>query len=156
MHDKTRGDPGIGDEDLALPRGILEFLHDRMKVFLRGKGLRHDVIDACLAMPGADDLTLLVKRSTALSEFLDTEDGDNLTQGFKRAHNILKQAEEKDGVEYALVPDPKLAETDEERSLFDALERAEAAIRPAMRAEDFESAMSAMANLRGPIDGVLR
>ena len=153
LHDKTRGDPGIGDADLTLPQGILEFLHDRMKVFLRGKGLRHDVIDACLAMPGADDLTLLVKRSTALSEFLDTEDGDNLTQGFKRAHNILKQAEEKDGVEYAPVPDPKLAETDEERSLFDALERAEASIRPAMRAEDFESAMSAMASLRGPIDG---
>ena len=136
-----------------LPRGILEFLHDRMKVFLRGKGLRHDVIDACLAMPGEDDLTLLVKRSTALSAFLDSEDGENLTQGFKRAHNILKQAEERDGVEYALVPDPKLAETDEERSLFDALERAEAAILPAMRAEDFESAMSAMASLRAPIDG---
>ena len=135
-----------------LLRGILEFLHDRMKVFLRGKGLRHDVVDACLAMPGADDLTLLVKRSTALSGFLDTEDGENLTQGFKRAHNILKQAEEKDGVKCALDPDPKLAETDEERALFDALERAEAAIRPAMHAEDFEAVMSAMANLRGPID----
>ncbi len=151
--DKTRGELGIGDEDLTLPRGILEFLHDRMKVFLRGKGLRHDVIDACLAMPGADDLTLLVKRSNALSAFLDTEDGENLTQGFKRAHNILKQAEEKDGVEYALDPDPKLAEQDEERSLFDALERAEASIRPAMKSEDFEAAMSAMASLRGPIDG---
>ena len=136
-----------------LPRGILEFLHDRMKVFLRGKGLRHDVIDACLAMPGSDDLTLLVKRSNALSAFLGTEDGENLTHGFKRAHNILKQAEEKDGVEYTLDPDPKLAETDEERSLFDALERAEAAIRPAMKSEDFEAVMLAMANLRGPIDG---
>ena len=136
-----------------LPRGILEFLHDRMKVFLRGKGVRHDVIDACLAMPGADDLTLLVRRSTALAAFLDTEDGENLTQGYKRAHNILKQAEEKDGVEYALDPDQKLAETDEERSLFDALERAESAIRPAMKSEDFEAAMLAMADLRGPIDG---
>lgn len=153
LRDKTRSDLGIGDEDLTLPCGILEFLHDRMKVFLRGKGIRHDVIDACLAMPSADDLTLLVKRSTALSEFLNTEDGENLTQGFKRAHNILKQAEEKDGVEYALDPDPELAETDEERALFDALERAEAAIRPAMSAENFEMAMSAMANLRGPIDG---
>ena len=153
LHDKTGGRFGIGDEGLALSRGILEFLHDRMKVFLRGKGLRHDVIDACLAMPGADDLTLLVKRSAALSAFLDTEDGENLTQGFKRAHNILKQAEERDGVEHKLDPDPKLAETDEERSLFDALERAEAAIRPAMKSEDFESVMSAMADLRGPIDG---
>ncbi len=153
LRDKTNGHKTLGDKNPALQHEILEFLHERMKVFLRGKGLRHDAIDACLAMPGADDLTLLVKRSDALSAFLDTEDGNNLTQGFKRAHNILKQAERKDGVECTRDPDLKLAETDEERALFDALERAEAAIGPAMKDERFDAAMSAMAELRGPIDG---
>ncbi len=131
---------------------LLAFLHDRLKVFLRDQGIRHDVIDASLAMPNADDLTLLVKRAAALQGFLGTEDGENLTQGFKRAHNILKQAEEKDGVEYSFGPDPKLAETDEERGLFAALDAAEAKIAPAMAAEDFGTAMSAMATLRAPID----
>ena len=68
---------------------LLAFLHDRLKVHLRDEGIRHDVIDACLAMPGNDDLTLLVHRATALSDFLKTEDGENLLQGFKRANNIL-------------------------------------------------------------------
>jgi glycyl-tRNA synthetase beta chain len=131
---------------------LLAFFHDRLKVYLRDQGVRHDVIDACLAMPGNDDLTLLVKRATALSDTLKTEDGANLIQGFKRANNILTAEEKKDGVEYSFGADPKFAEGPEEAALFAALDQAEAKIAPAMAAEDFPAAMQAMASLRGPID----
>ncbi|HRO15796.1 MAG TPA: glycine--tRNA ligase subunit beta, partial [Paracoccus sp. (in: a-proteobacteria)] len=131
---------------------LLAFLHDRLKVHLRDQGIRHDVIDAVLAMPGSDDLTLVVNRATALNDMLGTEDGTNLLQGLKRAANILAQAEEKDGVEYSFGADPKYAETDEERALFAALDAAEPAIRAAVSAEDFPAAMSAIAALRAPID----
>jgi glycyl-tRNA synthetase beta chain len=131
---------------------LLAFLHDRLKVHLRDEGLRHDVIDACLAMPGNDDLTLLVHRARALGVFLNTDDGGNLLQGFKRANNILSQAEEKDGVEYSYGADVKFAETDEERALFAALDTAEPQIAQALTAEDFARAMAAMAALRAPID----
>jgi glycyl-tRNA synthetase beta chain len=131
---------------------LLAFFHDRLKVFLKDQGIRHDVIDACLAMPGNDDLTLLVNRATALAAFLKTEDGPNLLQGYKRANTILSQAEAKDGVEYSFGADIKFAETDEERALFNALDQAEAAITPAMSSEDFPAAMQAMAKLRAPID----
>ncbi|UWR16676.1 glycine--tRNA ligase subunit beta [Sulfitobacter sp. M368] len=131
---------------------LLGFLHDRLKVYLKDQGIRHDIIDACIAMEGNDDLTLLVKRARALSETLSTDDGENLIQGFKRANNILTQAEAADGVEYSYGADIKFAETDEEKALFAALDKAEAAIAPAMAAQDFTTAMSAMAALRGPID----
>ncbi len=135
-----------------VPSDLLAFLHDRLKVSLRDQGIRPDIIDACLAMPGNDDLTLLVKRATALSATLKTEDGANLLQGYKRAANILSQAEAKDGVEYSYGADIKFAETDAERALFAALDRAEATITPAMAAEDFATAMTAMAALRAPVD----
>ncbi len=131
---------------------VLGFFHDRLKVYLREQGVRHDIIDACIAMPGNDDLTLLVARARALAATLQTDDGENLIQGFKRANNILTQAEAADGVEYSYGADVKFAETDEERALFAALDTAEARIAPAMTAQDFETAMSAMASLRGPID----
>ncbi|SHG82324.1 glycyl-tRNA synthetase beta chain [Cognatiyoonia sediminum] len=131
---------------------LLTFFHDRLKVFLRDQGIRHDIIDACIAMPGNDDLTLLVKRARALSETLSTDDGENLIQGFKRANNILTQAEEKDGVEYSYGADIKFAEHDAEKALFKALDEADAVIKPAMEAEDFTTAMTAMAGLRVPID----
>ncbi len=137
------------DEKLA---DLLAFFHDRLKVYLRDQGIRHDIIDACIAMPGNDDLTLLVKRARALAETLATDDGENLIQGFKRANNILTQAEDKDGVEYSYGADLKFAEDDAEKALFAALDAADAQIAPAMAAEDFSTAMTAMAALRGPID----
>ena len=141
---------GAGNDD-----SLLSFFHDRLKVFLKDQGIRHDLIDACLAMPGHDDLTLLVKRAEALAAFLKTEDGPNLLAGFKRANAILSQAEAKDGVEYSYGADLKFAETDVERALFTALDHTEATITPAVQAEDFAAAMSAMATLRAPIDAFL-
>jgi len=131
---------------------LLSFFHDRLKVYLKDQGIRHDVIDACIAMEGNDDLALLAKRAKALSDFLKTDDGENLLQGFKRANNILTQAEDKDGVEYSYGADLKFAETDEEKALFAALDTGEPAITDAMQAEDFAGAMTAMAALRAPID----
>jgi glycyl-tRNA synthetase beta chain len=131
---------------------LLSFFHDRLKVFLKDEGISHDVIDASLAMPGNDDLLLLVNRAKALAAFLKTDDGGNLIQGFKRANNILSQAEDKDGVEYSYGADIKFAEDDTEKALFKALDAADANIAPAMAAEDFAMAMSAMADLRAPID----
>ncbi|WP_442852515.1 glycine--tRNA ligase subunit beta [Roseobacter sp. SK209-2-6] len=131
---------------------LLTFFHDRLKVFLRDQGIRHDVIDACIAMEGNDDLTLLVKRARALEDFLKSEDGENLLQGFKRANNILSQAEEKDGVEYSYGADVKFAEDDSEKALFAALAASEGAISTAIEAEDFAAAMGGTAALRAPVD----
>jgi len=140
------------DNASAIASDLLGFVHDRLNVYLRDRGIRHDVIDACVAMDGNDDIALLVKRAEALSEFLASEDGENLVQGFRRANNILTQAEEKDGVEYSFGADVKFAETDEERALFGALETQGPKIDAAMQAEDFAAAMGAMAALRAPVD----
>ena len=144
--DRLRATVPAGRDDL------LSFFHDRLKVYLRERGIRHDVIDACLALPGNDDLVLLVRRAEALGAFLATEDGANLIQGFRRANNILTQAEEKDGVEYSFGADVKYADTDAERQLFAALDREEGAIAAALAAEDFAAAMRGMAALRAPVD----
>ena len=142
----TSADAGAGAADL------LGFFQDRLKTYLRDRGIRHDVIDACIAMPQSDDLALLVKRAEALQGALGTDDGENLIQGFKRANNILSQAEEKDGVEYSFGADVKYAENEAEKVLFAALDSADKTIQPAMAIQDFAAAMAAMATLRGPID----
>ncbi|PWJ18313.1 glycine--tRNA ligase subunit beta [Jannaschia seohaensis] len=131
---------------------LLSFFHDRLKVHLRDEGIRHDVIDACLTGDRTDDLADLTARAGALNAFLGTDHGENLIQGYRRAKNILDQAEEKDGVEYSFGADPKLAETDEERALFEALAAARPGIDAAMQAENYPAAMEALAALRAPID----
>jgi glycyl-tRNA synthetase beta chain len=144
--------PLLSPHDPSVSDDLLAFLHDRLKVHLRDEGIRHDVIDACLTGDRTDDLTDLVARARALNAFLATENGDNLIQGYRRAQNILDQAEAKDGVEYSYGGDPKLAEQPEETALFDALAEARPRIEAAMAAEDYAAAMDALANLRAPID----
>lgn len=143
----------VGDAVPDLSTDLLAFFHDRLKVFLKSEGVRHDVIDACLVMDGGDDLALLVNRAKALEAFMQTDDGENLLQGFKRANNILTQAEEKDGVEYSYGADVKYADEDAEKALFAALDAVDPTIEAAMKSEDFTGAMTAMASLRAPIDG---
>ncbi len=131
---------------------LMSFFHDRLKVHLKDEGIRHDVIDACLANPLNDDLRLIAERATALEGVLNTDEGANLVQGFKRANNILKQAELKDGVEYSYGADFKYAETDEEKVLFAALDQAAEAIKASLALGDHVGAMAAMAELRHPVD----
>jgi glycyl-tRNA synthetase beta chain len=143
----TRGQADADAEDL------LRFFHDRLKVYLRDQGIRHDVIDACIAMVGNDDLSLLSNRAAALSNFLKTDDGENLLQAFKRANNILTQAETKDGVEYSYGADAKYAEHRAERTMFAALDAEAGTIEAAVVAQDFVAALSGIAGLRAPLDG---
>ena len=67
---------------------------------------------------------LIVARVEALAAFLDSDDGANLRAAYKRASNILRIEEKKDGTSYRGVADPKLfrEETPEERALHDAIE----------------------------------
>lgn len=131
---------------------LLAFFADRLKVYLKDKGVRHDAIDAVFALGGEDDLVRLLARVEALTHFLSTDDGANLLTAYKRAANILKAEEKKDGKSYDGAPDPKLLSVDAERKLFGVLGLTMATIGSAVEDEDFEKAMGLLAQLRGPVD----
>ena len=201
----TWGSGEFLDADV-LREDLLRFLHDRLKVHLRDRGARHDLIEAVLgagAMPdpalagegrlaqgasgdvalaseaaapppsgpagltphpaggGAsaesffaanDDLLTVVRRVEALGRFLATEDGANLLASTKRAANILRIEEKKDGRGYDGMPDLVALVADEEKALALALARASAAASEAVAVEDFEAAMRALATLRPVVD----
>ena len=138
--------------DLAFREGLLSFFADRLKVQLREQGARHDLVDAVFALDGQDDLLLIVRRVEALGKFLDTEDGKNLLAGYKRATNIIRIEEKKDGREYTGAPDPKLFRQDEEVTLGKEIDLAKVAATRAVEMEDFEAAMRPMARLRSGVD----
>lgn len=139
-------------EDMRYARNLnlLSFFHDRLKVYLRDQGARHDLIDAVIS-PESDDLLAIVRRVEALGTFLDTEDGANLLSGTRRAANILA-AEEKKGTSVAPAVDPALLREDAEKVLLAAIIRAEKEAGEAIQKEDFSGAMRALSALREPVD----
>ena len=130
---------------------LLTFFADRLKAHLRDQGARHDLVDAVFAR-GGDDLLLIVRRVDALGRFLETEDGANLLIGTKRAMNILRIEEKKDGRAYDQPPDASLLREPQEKALAQAVDEVEKAAASAVTNEDFEAAMAAMALLRAPVD----
>jgi len=131
---------------------LLAFFADRLKVHLKERGVLHDRIDAVFALGGEDDLLRLMARVDALTEFLATDDGGNLLTAYRRAANILKIEEKKDGRAYDAGADAGLFEQPEETALHDALVQAGTAIASAVGEEDFTGAMKAVAGLRAPVD----
>ncbi|MEP3278936.1 MAG: glycine--tRNA ligase subunit beta [Stappiaceae bacterium] len=142
--------------ETALEKGVIDdlvsFFADRLKVVLREKGARHDLIDAVFAVEGQDDIALIVKRVEALGRLLDTEDGVNLLAGSKRASNILRVEEKKDGRAFEGSPDVSLLVEPAEKELADAIEKARQEARTSISAENFQGAMTALADLRAPLD----
>ena len=133
---------------------LLSFFFDRLKVQLREQGARHDLVDAVLAQQGEghDDLLLTVRRVEALGKFLGTEDGKSLLAGVKRASNILRIEEKKDGTTYHGKPDQHLYLQPEERELASAIHSSKDEAAKAVAAEDFERAMAVIARLRPHVD----
>lgn len=149
--------PGVVPQDDQALAGyenaaLMSFFADRLKVYLRERGARHDLIDAIFALGGQDDLVLIVRRVETLASFLDSEDGGNLLAGIRRGANILRIEEKKDGRDYDGVPDPALFVDDEERALADAITAVEGDTSAAIATEDYAAAMSAFARLRAPVD----
>jgi glycyl-tRNA synthetase beta chain len=131
---------------------LLSFFADRLKTQLREQGARHDLVDAVFALEGQDDLLMVVRRVEALGRFLDTDDGKNLLAGTKRAANILRIEEKKDGKAYDGAPDAALYSLDEEKTLAKAIDQVKVEASAAVANEDFAAAMSAMAKLRPAVD----
>ena len=133
---------------------LLSFIHERLKVYLRDKGARHDLIDSALGAGGAaDDLLMVVRRVEALGSFLDTDDGRNLLAGYKRAANIVRAEEKKEkGADFGVSYDAGAFALDEEKALGAALAAAQDEAADAIAREDFAAAMSALSTLRAPVD----
>lgn len=147
----------ILDNNLRLPLtfcgdDLIAFFADRLKVHLKEQGKRHDLIDAVFALGNQNDLLMVTKRVEALSKFLETDDGKNLLAGVKRASNILRIEEKKDGKSFDGDVNISQLIKGEEKALHTAITQALGQVRRALREEDFAAAMTALAKLRVPVD----
>ncbi|MGH6847052.1 MAG: glycine--tRNA ligase subunit beta [Methylocella sp.] len=158
------------DEAVGVPEDLLDelmgFFSERLKIYLRERGARYDLIDAVFALPGQDDLLLIVSRVEALGRFLDTDDGKNLIAGYRRAANILRAEEKKDGPgAFDGACDRLLLQEFAEKQLWSVIQSVRADTqhhlalasgrigRPEYAQQTpFEDAMECLSSLRSPVD----
>jgi len=145
--------PEMSDTEISnAGDSFVDFFGERLKVQLREQGARHDLVDAVLHVGGEASIVSIVGRVEALRKFLDTEDGKNLLAGYKRATNIIRIEEKKDGRKYIDRPDQARYRQEEEKALARAIDTVRAEASAAVQREDYEAAMRAMAKLRSYVD----
>jgi glycyl-tRNA synthetase beta chain len=128
------------------------FVVERAKHQLRADGLRHDFFEAVTAAGFVDDLRDMTLRAESLQSFLATDDGATLMSGYRRATNILKDEEKKDGAPASADFDRASLVEPEELALADAVVTARTLVDEAVAREDYAAAMRAIAALRPPVD----
>ena len=131
---------------------LLDFINERLKVYLRASGVQPDLIAANFEAGKEDDLYRLIMRVKALEELLASDDGANLLIANRRAANIVSIEAKKDKSDFIGIPDPKVFELEEERALFAVLTELEKQVGDLIIKEDFQGAMKALASLRLPLD----
>ncbi len=137
----------------TIAQDLFGFFAERLKVYLRDQGARHDLIDAVLALGTQDDLVTVVRRVTALASFLESEDGKSLLAGYKRAANILRAEEKKDGANaFNAAHQASLLSEPAEQTLANGLSSLTTQAKSQIASEDFEAAMRALSSLRGAVD----
>ncbi|PNE12477.1 MAG: glycine--tRNA ligase subunit beta [Beijerinckiaceae bacterium] len=166
-----RSDVPVGGQD-NLSDQLMSFFSERLKVYLRERGARYDLIDAVFALPGQDDLLLIVSRVEALGRFLDTEDGKDLLAGYRRATNIVRAEEKNDGAgafdgafDPTLLKDTTEIQDTAEKLLWRVIANISVEIpeklklayerigQPGFEQQTpFEDAMESMSSLRDPVD----
>jgi glycyl-tRNA synthetase beta chain len=147
-HYKARLEAAPGE----VANDLMNFFADRLAVALKEKGVRHDLITAIFSLGGEDDLVRLLKRVDALGAFLASDDGANLLIAYRRAANIVRIEEKKDGTMFSGDADVQLLRQDEEKALEHALSNVGQDVKNALATEDFAAAMTALSRLRRPVD----
>ena len=142
----------LGGEPKMVANDLLDFFADRLKVHLKEKGVRHDLVNAVFALGDEDDLVRLLARVDALADFLSSDDGANLLIAYRRAANIVKIEEKKDATSYVGPAQSALLRQDEEKALGQALGPARDTLGHALKAENFAAAMATLAGLRRAVD----
>jgi glycyl-tRNA synthetase beta chain len=149
---RTMGTLAVKADPTVLADDLLAFFADRLKVHLRDQGVSHDLIAAVFALGGQDDLGALLARVAALQAFVKSEDGANLLTAYRRAANILRIEEKRDGKSYTGEPEARTLVAVEERSLAADMTKISADLESLLQEERYTDAMTKLSSLRAPVD----
>jgi glycyl-tRNA synthetase beta chain len=135
---------------------LLNFITERLIVQMRAEGLRHDTLMAIFGSKSTtaradDDLVEMLLRADAVAGLLAAPGGTDLLAAYRRAANILRIEDRKDGPHNGIV-DVLWLHVDEEKELYQAAITLGPDIDEVLATENFPDAIALMGRLRAPLD----
>ena len=127
------------------------FFRERLEFYLRdAQGFKYDVVKAVLAA-NADDVVDAVARAEAVTKARPSADFESISVAFKRAKNILRQAQET-GKAVAAAVDASALQEPAEKELAAQIPQAAQSVEVLRSQKDYETALLEISKLRPAVD----
>ena len=109
-------------DNIIILEKLTAFILERLKYFMREKGIRQDIIETSLTNFNLDNLLIIFMKAKKLNKIINNEIGLNLIQNYKRSHNILNSEKNVISNENLSAVDPTLFNNDYEKDLYKKLQ----------------------------------
>lgn len=135
----------------AIQKDLIEFLNDRLKNYMKEKGIRQDIIEAAISSYNIDQILKIYNKAVVLNKFISKEIGKDIISSYKRASNILSNELKDKSIELNNSTEPDLFKNKYEKNLYTKINEIRKYFTNVNKDENYENSLKILASTKKEI-----
>ena len=135
----------------AIQKDLIEFLNDRLKNYMKEKGIKQDIIEAAISSYNIDQILKIYNKAVVLNKFISKEIGKDIISSYKRASNILSDELKDKSIELNNSTEPDLFKNKYEKNLYTKINEIRKYFTNVNKDENYENSLKILASTKKEI-----
>ena len=135
----------------AIQKDLIEFLNDRLKNYMKEKGIRQDIIEASISSYNIDQILKIYNKAVVLNKLISKEIGKDIISSYKRASNILSSELQDKSIELNNSTVPDLFKNEYEKNLYTKINEIRKYFTNVNKDENYENSLKILASAKKEI-----
>ena len=135
----------------AIQKDLIEFLNDRLKNYMKEKGIKQDIIEAAISSYNIDQILKIYNKAVVLNKFISKEIGKDIISSYKRASNILSNELKDKSIELNDSTEPDLFKNKYEKNLYTKINEIRKYFTNVNKDENYENSLKILASTKKEI-----
>ena len=135
----------------AIQKDLIEFLNDRLKNYMKEKGIKQDIIEAAISSYNIDQILKIYNKAVVLNKFISKEIGKDIISSYKRASNILSNELKDKSMELNDSTEPDLFKNKYEKNLYTKINEIRKYFTNVNKDENYENSLKILASTKKEI-----
>jgi len=131
-----------------IQKDLTEFFRERLKNYMKEKGIRQDIIESSTSSNSMDNILKTFKKAQVLNKFITKELGTDVILSYKRAFNILSTELKNKDLEIIGSVDPGLFKNDFEKNLYKKIHHIRKVFTNVNREDDYQDLLETLASAK--------
>ena len=131
---------------------LAEFLTDRLKNFMKEKGIRKDIYESAISSYSIDNLLNVYKKAYAFNKLISKEIGKDVIFIYKRASNILSNELKNNEFEISGLADTGLFKNEFEKNLYKKIQNIRKDLTNIAKENDFTNILKTLSSAKKEVN----